>query len=161
LAGSGRVFDYSIPDFHVGMMQPSILGDNMLGSCGKRLCLPNSDTTRMQSRLLANFVRAATARRQQASAPDAAAAAVPADAGTPDAAPGTVIGCERSQTQRYETAGTTASPGWLGDEELSLRVYVVPIGNQLDAGDCRSPSAIAVHLLGIPVDLPPDVRPPP
>jgi len=35
--------------------------------------------------------RAATARRQQASAPDAAAAAVPANAGTHDAAPGTVI----------------------------------------------------------------------
>jgi hypothetical protein len=47
--------------------------------------------------------RAATARRQQASAPDAAAAAVPADAGTPDAAPGTVIALVASVPKRKGT----------------------------------------------------------
>ena len=47
--------------------------------------------------------RAATARRQQASAPDAAAATVPADAGTHDAAPGTVIALVASVPKRKGT----------------------------------------------------------
>jgi hypothetical protein len=47
--------------------------------------------------------RAATARRQQASAPDAVAAAVPADAGTHDAAPGTVIALVASVPKRKGT----------------------------------------------------------
>src|SRR3984893_17181739 len=40
-----------------------------------------------------------------------------------------------------------------GDDQTPLRAHVVPVGNELGAGDGRCASAVAVHFLGVPVDI--------